>query len=111
MSSEASKVGYEIERRRFLRTALIASVFAMGERPLRALAAETFGVSTQREAKVYFPAEQEAKRYFAPVKVARNRIIREVVGLRPYRPEGFVVEAERLGNKLLVHNYGHGGAG
>jgi glycine/D-amino acid oxidase-like deaminating enzyme len=34
-----------------------------------------------------------------------------VVGLRPYRDEGFVVEAERMGAKLLVHNYGHGGAG
>jgi glycine/D-amino acid oxidase-like deaminating enzyme len=55
--------------------------------------------------------EQEAKRHFAPVKVARNRIIREVVGLRPYRSEGFVVETERLGHKLLIHNYGHGGAG
>jgi len=53
----------------------------------------------------------DSKRHFAPVKVARNRIIREVVGLRPYRPGGFVVEAHRLGNKLLVHNYGHGGAG
>ena len=52
-----------------------------------------------------------AERHFAPVKVARNRIIREVVGLRPYRSEGFVVEAERVGAKLLVHNYGHGGAG
>jgi len=31
--------------------------------------------------------------------------------LRPYRSEGFVIEAERLGQKLLVHNYGHGGAG
>ena len=50
-------------------------------------------------------------RSFAPVKVARNRIIRTVVGLRPYRKEGFVVEAERIGNKLLIHNYGHGGAG
>ena len=48
---------------------------------------------------------------FAPVKVARDRIIRTTVGLRPYRPEGFVVETERLGSKLLVHNYGHGGAG
>ena len=53
----------------------------------------------------------DSKRHFAPVKVARNRIIREVVGLRPYRPAGFVVEAQRLGNKLLVHNYGHGGGG
>ena len=53
----------------------------------------------------------KAQRRFAPVKVARNRIIREVVGLRPYRPGGFVVDAERFGNKLLVHNYGHGGGG
>jgi D-amino-acid oxidase len=51
------------------------------------------------------------KRHFAPVKVARNRIIREVVGLRPYRPGGFVVDAHRLGSKLLIHNYGHGGGG
>ena len=53
----------------------------------------------------------DTKRHFAPVKVARNRIIREVVGLRPYRPGGFVVDAQRFGRKLLVHNYGHGGAG
>ncbi|HKR21917.1 MAG TPA: FAD-dependent oxidoreductase, partial [Pyrinomonadaceae bacterium] len=51
------------------------------------------------------------KRHFAPVKVARDRVIREVVGLRPYRASGFVVTAQRLGNKLLVHNYGHGGGG
>src|SRR6185436_6338704 len=53
----------------------------------------------------------DTKRRFAPVKVARDRVIREVVGLRPYRPAGFVVETERLGNTLLIHNYGHGGAG
>jgi glycine/D-amino acid oxidase-like deaminating enzyme len=38
-------------------------------------------------------------------------VIRTVVGLRPYRPSGFVVRAEPLGDKLLVHNYGHGGGG
>lgn len=53
----------------------------------------------------------DQKRYFAPVKVARNRVIREVVGLRPYRASGFMVDAKRFGNKLLVHNYGHGGGG
>jgi len=53
----------------------------------------------------------DTKRQFAPVKVARNRVIREVVGLRPYRPDGFVVKAQRFGSKLLVHNYGHGGGG
>jgi D-amino-acid oxidase len=54
---------------------------------------------------------KDDKRTFQPVKVSRERLIRSVVGLRPYRPGGFLVEAERLGNKLLVHNYGHGGAG
>ncbi len=47
----------------------------------------------------------------APVAVDPNRIIRRVVGLRPFRASGFVVRAETLGNKLLVHNYGHGGGG
>lgn len=47
----------------------------------------------------------------APVRVEANRVIRTVAGLRPYRPAGFVVRAEPIGDKLLVHNYGHGGAG
>jgi glycine/D-amino acid oxidase-like deaminating enzyme len=47
----------------------------------------------------------------APVAVAPDRIIRRVVGLRPFRPGGFVLRAERLGDKLLVHDYGHGGGG
>jgi len=46
-----------------------------------------------------------------PVRVSAEREIRTVVGLRPYRPSGFVVRAERLGDTLVVHNYGHGGAG
>lgn len=46
-----------------------------------------------------------------PVKVDPGRLIRSVAGLRPYRASGFVVRAEPLGDKRLVHNYGHGGAG
>ena len=45
----------------------------------------------------------------APVRASWERVIRTTVGLRPYRHSGFVVRAERLGDKLLVHNYGHGG--
>lgn len=45
------------------------------------------------------------------VRVSADRVIRSVVGLRPFRPSGFVVRAEKLGEKLVVHNYGHGGAG
>ncbi|MEJ7777645.1 MAG: FAD-dependent oxidoreductase [Sphingomicrobium sp.] len=47
----------------------------------------------------------------APVDVDPGRVIRTVAGLRPYRRSGFVVRAEPLGDKRLVHNYGHGGAG
>ncbi|HET9352774.1 MAG TPA: FAD-dependent oxidoreductase [Sphingomicrobium sp.] len=47
----------------------------------------------------------------APVKVDETRVIRTVAGLRPYRASGFVVRADPIGNKRLVHNYGHGGAG
>lgn len=50
-------------------------------------------------------------RHLAPVNVAADREIRTVVGLRPFRPSGFVVRAESLGDKVLVHNYGHGGGG
>lgn len=46
-----------------------------------------------------------------PVNVSADREIRTVVGLRPFRPSGFVVRAEKLGDTLVVHNYGHGGAG
>src|SRR5919206_1145519 len=79
-----------INRRNFLRGAMFTSAALLAAR--RSFAFDT-------------------KRHFAPVKVARNRVIREVVGLRPYRPSGFMVDAKRFGNKLLVHNYGHGGGG
>ena len=47
----------------------------------------------------------------APVRVSWDQIIRTTVGLRPYRQSGFVVRADRLDNKTIIHNYGHGGAG
>jgi glycine/D-amino acid oxidase-like deaminating enzyme len=46
-----------------------------------------------------------------PVRIDPNRVIRTVVGLRPFRPSGFMLKAQRLGEKLLVHDYGHGGGG
>ena len=46
-----------------------------------------------------------------PVRVSADREIRTVVGLRPYRPDGFVVSTEKFGAKTVVHNYGHGGGG
>src|SRR5262249_24806996 len=46
-----------------------------------------------------------------PVHVAADREIRTVVGLRPFRPSGFVVRAEKFDDTLVIHNYGHGGGG
>lgn len=47
----------------------------------------------------------------APVHASWDRVIRTTVGLRPHRDSGFVLRAEKLDAKTVVHNYGHGGAG
>lgn len=45
-------------------------------------------------------------------EIAKARILGHRVGLRPSRAQGVRIEAEPLpGGGLLVHNYGHGGAG
>ena len=83
-----------IDRRSFLRTGFTAAGFVLAT---HGSGLRTFAQTTGRK--------------FSPVRVSRDRIIREIVGLRPFRSEGYVVEAQRVGNKLLIHNYGHGGAG
>ncbi|MCY4356107.1 MAG: FAD-dependent oxidoreductase [Gammaproteobacteria bacterium] len=45
------------------------------------------------------------------VKVSEERVIRTITGLRPFRRSGFNVSAQQRNNKLIVHNYGHGGGG
>lgn len=45
------------------------------------------------------------------VNISYDRIIRTTIGLRPHRPSGFVLKAEPLDGKTLIHNFGHGGSG
>lgn len=52
-----------------------------------------------------------SRRPFLAPRISEDRVVREVVGLRPYRPSGFVVKAERMSDKTVIHNYGHGGGG
>jgi D-amino-acid oxidase len=49
--------------------------------------------------------------YLPRVRVSAEREIRTVVGLRPFRPSGFRVAKEMVGETAVVHNYGHGGGG
>ena len=66
--------------------------------------------ATRKPASIQVSGEP-AGRKLARVQVSWDRIIRTVVGLRPFRPSGFVVKSESLGSKTVIHNYGHGGAG
>ena len=54
-------------------------------------------------------AARRTRRHLAAVRASEDRIIRQVVGLRPFRRSGFLVRAESQNEKLLIHNYGHGG--
>lgn len=47
----------------------------------------------------------------APMKLSANRIVGITVCLRPFRAAGPRLDAETVGDKLVVHNYGHGGSG
>jgi D-amino-acid oxidase len=54
---------------------------------------------------------KQVRRVLPAVNASWDRIIRTTIGLRPHRPSGFVLRAEQLDNKTLIHNFGHGGSG
>ncbi len=45
------------------------------------------------------------------IRASTDRIFDVTVCLRPFRAAGPRLEAERIGDQLIVHNYGHGGSG
>lgn len=56
-------------------------------------------------------ARGPAAQRFPPVFASPERVIRQVVGLRPFRRSGFNVGVDRIGEVIVIHNYGHGGGG
>ncbi|WP_252181360.1 FAD-dependent oxidoreductase [Azospirillum sp. B4] len=46
-----------------------------------------------------------------PIRATPDRITRITVCTRPFRAQGPRLEVERIGQKLVVHHYGHGGSG
>lgn len=47
----------------------------------------------------------------APIRAHEDRLVKITVCLRPFRATGPRVESERVGDQLVIHNYGHGGSG
>jgi D-amino-acid oxidase len=54
---------------------------------------------------------QDIPPLLAPVRAHPDRLFDITVCLRPFRAQGPRIEAERIGDTLVVHNYGHGGSG
>ena len=48
---------------------------------------------------------------FPPLRLDSGRITAITVCTRPFRAEGPRLDVERIGEKTVVHNYGHGGSG
>ncbi|MBR0895071.1 FAD-dependent oxidoreductase [Bradyrhizobium tropiciagri] len=66
------------------------------------------GISTRLAAEGAGFADAPALR---PVLARADRMFRVTVCLRPFRAAGPRIEAEWVGAKYVVHNYGHGGSG
>ncbi len=47
----------------------------------------------------------------APLRASTDRITQVTVCTRPFRAQGPRLDVEQIGQKNLVHNYGHGGSG
>ena len=73
--------------------------------------AAAFAGCAARQPRQSGSALYRGERRFARVHASPARVIRTVAGLRPFRPSGFVVKAEKFDSKTVVHNYGHGGGG
>lgn len=50
-------------------------------------------------------------RILAPLRMDMSRLTHMTVCLRPFRAEGPRLDVETVGDKRVVHNYGHGGSG
>ena len=57
------------------------------------------------------PPAPEAAPALVPIRAQTDRIFDIAVCLRPFRAAGPRLDVERVGDTMVVHNYGHGGSG
>ncbi len=55
--------------------------------------------------------QARAQQALIPIRTDPAELFRTTVCLRPFRAQGPRIEAQALGHKTVVHNYGHGGSG
>jgi D-amino-acid oxidase len=98
-----------MNRRKFLRNINISAMSLLTGGGLLGCVKKPIGASIAAPAlPVNLP---ETACHLPRVRVSADREIRTVVGLRPFRPSGFRVAKEIVGETAVVHNYGHGGGG
>ena len=74
------------------------------------------GVGAKTAATLPLTAPQPLPPYDAlprimPIRAHVDRIFRVTVCLRPFRAAGPRLDVERVADKTVIHNYGHGGSG
>ncbi len=76
-----------------------------------ALAAALTGCAPRVSTNTPALARAERLPELMPIRAELDRIFRITVCLRPFRAAGPRLDVERVGDKTVVHNYGHGGSG
>ncbi|PPU36895.1 FAD-dependent oxidoreductase [Xanthomonas sp. CFBP 7912] len=99
-----------MDRRHFLRSAGVALAAAStgGLAASRTPAADALPSAAL---PIGAPLPFAAAPALVPIRASVDRIIAIDGCTRPFRAQGPRIEAERIGRKTVVHNYGHGGSG
>jgi len=95
-------VGFESGRRGFLTGSAALGAMSLGG----CATSINTGVAPAPEPVDFRPRPQ-----LAPMLARSDRIMNITVCLRPFRAAGPRLDTETVGDKLVVHNYGHGGSG
>ncbi|RDI97276.1 FAD-binding oxidoreductase [Dyella solisilvae] len=100
-----------MQRRQFLRQA--GATLAVASTAGLAACAPPPRASTAASGSVVAPGTRLGAEgvELAPIRASIDRITGVYVCTRPFRAAGPRIEAQKLGHKTVVHNYGHGGSG
>jgi D-amino-acid oxidase len=97
-----------MDRRSFLQGS--GALMGLGAMGLSGCAKSTKSVVPQSASAPSLPF-YDAVGPIVPIRADVDRIFRITVCLRPFRAAGPRLDVERVGEKVVVHNYGHGGSG